>query len=258
MSTYLWQNFLIDSKIKHYIFQQIEIIYTEKNCSTLIEIGPWKGAITKKIHAISDNFIVIEKDDVLIPNLQEQKDSHTRNIKHIIHDDILQVSEDQLKNLNCKPEATLVIWNLPYYITSPILRKFFGAGQQHYQAGFFMMQHEVGEKIKADTKKKSYLWRLLNYAYIVEYCKVVPAKAFKPAPKVKSCLIKLTPKTEIPALNFEKLISFLDDYAPFSRKTLWAIQKLHEKKGKVVITIPEELKKLRLEELDWETMEMIL
>ncbi len=121
-----------------------------------------------------------------------------------------------------------------------------------------MMQHEVGEKIKSDTKKKSYLWRLLNYAYIVEYCKVVPAKAFKPAPKVKSCLIKLTPKTEVPAIDFSKLISFLDDYAPFSRKTLRAIQKLHEKKGKSVIAIPEKLKKQRLEELDWEIIKEIL
>ncbi len=156
----------------------------------------------------------------MIPNLQEQKENKTRNIKHIIHDDVLQVSEGQLKTLGCNPKETLVIGNLPYYITSPILRNFFGSGKQQYQAGFFMMQHEVGEKIKSDAKKKSYLWWLLNFAYTVEYCKVVPAKAFKPAPKVKSCLIKLIPKVKIPAINFEKLISFLDDYAPFSRKTL--------------------------------------
>lgn len=258
MSTYLWQNFLIDSKIKHYIFQQIEKIYHEKNCQTLIEIWPWKWAITKKIHGISNNFIVIEKDDVLIPNLQEKKDKQERNIKHIIHDDVLEVSSEILQNKDCKPEETLVIGNLPYYITSPILRKFFGSGQQDYQAGFFMMQYEVGEKIKADTNKKSYLWRILNYAYHVEYCKVVPAKAFKPAPKVKSCLIKLTPKAKLPQINFQKLLIFLDEYSPFSRKTLWAIQKLHEKKWYIPIWIPEKFKKNRLEELDWRKIEKIL
>ena len=38
------------------------------------------------------------------------------------------------------------------------------------------------------AKKKSYLWWLVNRAYTVEYVKMVPAKCFSPAPKVKSCL----------------------------------------------------------------------
>lgn len=258
MSTYLWQNFLIDSKIKHYIFQQIEKIYQEKKCNSLIEIWPGKWAITKKIHEISNNFILIEKDDALIPNLEEKKTSQERNIKHIIHDDVLEVSQGLLQEKNSIPKKTLVIGNLPYYITSPILRKFFWSGKQEYQAGFFMMQHEVGDKIRTLAEKKSYLWRILNYAYEVKYCKVVPAKYFKPAPKVKSCLIQLSPKEEIPNIKFQKLLSFLESYSPFSRKTLWAIQKLQEKKDNSPCPIPEEYKKNRLEELNWENLENIL
>ncbi len=251
MSTYLWQNFLVDTKVKRYIAEHILDLYQERNCSSLVEIWPGKGAITQKIHTFSDNFVVVEKDELLIPHLSAQQQQWVWDIQHILHEDILTVDEHQLLALGCVPQETLVIGNLPYYITSPILRKFFWGGRQHYQAGFFMMQHEVGEKIKTDAKKKSYLWWVLNYAYHITYCKTVPAKAFSPAPKVKSCLIQCTPKLEIPDLDFEKLLQFLDDYSPFSRKTLWAIQKLHEKKAHTTFIIPEFLKKRRLESLSW-------
>ena len=54
-----------------------------------------------------------------------------------------------------------------------------------------MVQDEVAQKLKSDAKKKSYLRWLINYAYDVTYIKGVPAKCFKPAPKVKSALIEL-------------------------------------------------------------------
>ena len=62
MSTYLWQNFLKDSAIRSYIWENIAKFYKIANAQALIEIGPWKGAITKKIKDISENFFVIEKD----------------------------------------------------------------------------------------------------------------------------------------------------------------------------------------------------
>jgi 16S rRNA A1518/A1519 N6-dimethyltransferase RsmA/KsgA/DIM1 with predicted DNA glycosylase/AP lyase activity len=52
-----------------------------------------------------------------------------------------------------------------------------------------MVQDEVLQKLRSDAGKKSYLYWILNYAYEVQYLKTVPAKAFSPAPKVKSCLI---------------------------------------------------------------------
>ena len=79
--------------------------------------------------------------------------------------------------------------NLPYYITSPIIRKFFADGVSTIPCGVIMIQKEVGDKIKTDAHKKSYLWRLLNYAYQVEYTQTVPPSAFSPAPKVHSCVL---------------------------------------------------------------------
>jgi 16S rRNA A1518/A1519 N6-dimethyltransferase RsmA/KsgA/DIM1 with predicted DNA glycosylase/AP lyase activity len=120
-----------------------------------------------------------------------------------------------------------------------------------------MVQEEVGEKIRWDAKKKSYLYWLLNYGYHVEYLKTVPAKAFSPSPKVKSCVIGLRRKDEVPQVEFGKLVRFLDVFAPYSRKTLGKIAKMAKKDGKHYC-IPESLAKKRLEELGWDDLETIL
>jgi 16S rRNA A1518/A1519 N6-dimethyltransferase RsmA/KsgA/DIM1 with predicted DNA glycosylase/AP lyase activity len=64
------------------------------------------------------------------------------------------------------------------------------------------------------------LWWLLNRAYTVEYVKTVPAKCFSPAPKVKSCLVRLTKKKNVERVDFESLLEFLNLFSPYSRKTL--------------------------------------
>jgi len=266
MWTYLWQNFLIDAKIRSYIADKILTLYHEKWCDALIEIWPGKGSITKLIQTISDNFFVIEKDETLIPNLKFQ----IPNLK-LFEGDVLELDvEEMLKEKKLSPKKTLVVGNLPYYITSPILRKFFTDdsgwywsdnfwwSKNRFPGGIFMVQDEVGQKVKSDARKKSYLRRLLNYAYDVTYLKWVSAKCFKPAPKVKSCLIQLTTKNEQLIIDRDKFIEFLELFAPFSRKTLGAIQKMIQKKSGMNIIIPESLQKKRLEELTWKNLESIL
>ena len=120
-----------------------------------------------------------------------------------------------------------------------------------------MVQEEVAQRLRSDAKKKSYLRRLLNYAYDVTYLKGVPAKCFKPAPKVKSALIQLTIKNHELSIDRDKLIEFLDLFAPFSRKTLGAIQTMIKKKSDCIFVIPEALKKKRLEELTWDDLTTI-
>lgn len=93
-----------------------------------------------------------------------------------------------------------------------------------------MVQDEVGQKLKTDAKKKSYLRRLLNYAYDVTYLKGVPAKCFKPAPKVKSCLLEFRIKNVEFRIEWDKFVEFLEMFAPFSRKTLGAIETMIDKR----------------------------
>ena len=125
------------TKVKTYIAQKIKQIYENNNLNCIIEIWPWKWAITKKIHDISDNFFVIEKDETMKDHLELILDK-----KQIIFTDILKSDiEKELKKRNIDSVSTLIIWNLPYYITSPIFRKFFGNWEQEFFGWFFRCRH---------------------------------------------------------------------------------------------------------------------
>ena len=254
MSTYLWQNFLKDSTIRHRIADKAKDFYTKNNCKYLIEIWPWKWSITKLILNISQDFFLFEKDETLKETLEDVITKKESWSVKIIWWDVL---EWDLNQFEWKKSQTLVVWNLPYYITSPILRKFFWSGTGEFAGWLFMVQDEVWQKLRLDAGKKSYLYWILNYAYDVQYLKTVPAKAFSPAPKVKSCLIGLIKKNEIPSINFDDLIRFLDLFSPYSRKTLWKISKMISKRGDNFI-IPENLSNKRLEELNWAQLKQIL
>ena len=253
MSTYLWQNFLTDSTIRHRIADKAKDFYVRNNCKTLIEIWPGKWSITKLILDISPDFVLFEKDETLKEILEEVISKKEAWTVRIIRWDVLQWDLDQFE---WKKTQTFIVWNLPYYITSPILRKFFWSGKGEFAGWLFMVQDEVWQKLRFDANKKSYLYWILNYAYEVQYLKTVPAKAFSPAPKVKSCLIWLVKKSNIPNIKFDELIRFLDLFSPYSRKTLWKISKIISKKwGSFVI--PENLSNKRLEELNWIQLEEI-
>lgn len=257
MSTYLWQNFLIDNKIRHYLRDKIQKLYQESWSQVLIEIWPGKWSLTKLIKDISPDFFVIEKD----PKLLKDGKLNIEWLENIdlIHADVLEVDVgEQVKKRWQNPQKALVVGNLPYYITSPILRKFFGEGQQDFVGGIFMLQKEVADKLSSDAKKKSYLRWILHFAYQVKYLKTVPAKAFSPAPKVQSAIIEIRKKEEVEKVSFEELLEFLDDFAPYSRKTLGAIAKMLAKKKTLSREIPAELTGKRLEELQREEVSKIL
>ena len=247
MWSYLGQNFLVDTKVQNYIADKVRQIYQENALEWIVEIWPWKWAITKKIKDISDNFFVVEKDlkmkeyleQILFPN----------QIKFI---DVLEVNIRDFLDIDFS--KILIVGNLPYYITSPIFRKFFGDWKCEFAGGFFMIQDEVGQKIQTIAEKKSYLWWLINYWYDVIYHKTVGAKSFNPSPKVKSCLVEFKKKERLENVDFEKLVEFLDLYIPFSRKTLWAINKILAKQGKKYFNFPLELSWKRVEELQWQDL----
>lgn len=84
------------------------------------------------------------------------------------------VLSDKIQNIS----KVLVVGNLPYYITSPIFRKFFSSSvfsEVHlFPGGVFLIQKEVAEKIMTGAAKKSYLRWILGVHYTVEYCFTVP------------------------------------------------------------------------------------
>ena len=104
----------------------------------MIEIGPGKGSLTVLIKDISQNFILFEKDTTLEEKLQTVLAENT-NAK-IVFGDVL---EGEFEKEDIIPHETFVVGNLPYYITSPILRKFFADETVDFLGGLFMILHEV-------------------------------------------------------------------------------------------------------------------
>lgn len=255
MSTYLGQNFLKDASVRTYIANAVYKMYQNTWAKVLMEIGPGKWAITKKIFWFSENFFVVEKDLKMQSYLEEiglRQDQ-------IIFWDILEVDLwSKISDLGRSFTETLAVGNLPYYITSPIFRLLFARWKLEFLWWIFMIQDEVWQKLVSSAVKKSYLRWLVNRWYTVQYLKMVPAKCFSPAPKVKSCLLGFTKKSEPEKVDFQLLLSFLDQYAPFSRKTLGRIQKMLEKRWEAWFQIPEDLKSKRLEELDRDQLSSIL
>ena len=172
---------------------------------TVLEIGPGKGALTKRLLDTGAKVIAIEKDDRLIPILQElfAKEIQTKKLT-LIHDDILEfdVSTYGLKTNNYK-----LIANIPYYITGEITRKFL-SGNFQPSLIVVLVQKEVAERIttaiQGSSKVKEGKESILSISVKVygepKYIQTVKAGCFFPPPKVDSAILLID---NISKKNFE-------------------------------------------------------
>jgi 16S rRNA (adenine1518-N6/adenine1519-N6)-dimethyltransferase len=184
----LGQNFLIDTNILRKIVESANI-----NTQTgVIEIGPGIGALTEQLAKQAKKVISFEIDQRLIPILNETLSSYP-NVK-IIHEDILKADvrkaiEDELAEV----EKIMVVANLPYYITTPIIMKLLE--EQLPISGLVMMlQKEVADRMSAKPGTKNYgsLSIAVQYYTKAEIVMTVSKTVFVPQPNVDSAVIKLT------------------------------------------------------------------
>lgn len=255
--SYLWQNFLINPDVIENIILELKKI-NRIWYNTIIEIWPWKWAITNWIIKFFDKIFLIEKDT----SFWWMKHFHSRNVS-VLWKDILNVWYDEINS-----ENAFMFWNLPYYISSPILKRFFFDYEQ-FDYWIFMVQKELWEKLISCSTKKPFLWRLLNYNYDVEYLFDISSSAFSPIPKVDSCLIKLTKKyKKIICIDKYIFLEFLSIVNMYKRKTIWKIFKILQKNfatewniiiiNTTKISIEKNLFNKRLEELDWSDINKLL
>ncbi len=110
--------------------------------------------------------VCYEVDTNMEQKLAKLQKQHTT--MEVVRGDFLQ---QDLSNYDQK--TTIVVGNLPYYITSPIFRTCFE--ENSFLGGVFLIQKEVATKIMTNASKKSYLRWLLNNHYTIDYCFTVPA-----------------------------------------------------------------------------------
>lgn len=177
----------------------------------VIEIGAGKGALTQHLLARAGQVVAIETDPFLVEYLTE-KFTGVTNLT-VVHADVLQA------DLSSWGPAVLV-GNLPYYITSPILRRVLCLGQA-LRSAVFLVQQEVAERLTAQPGTREYGFltvHALVYAQ-AELLFSVPAAAFRPPPQVDSAVVRLTPRE--PAVDDpERFLGFVARCFQQKRKTL--------------------------------------
>lgn len=212
----LGQNFLIDSNILNRIVDGAGVDKTVG----VIEIGPGIGSLTEALAKKAKKVISFEIDGRLLPILAETLADY--NNVEIINNDILKVDVDNIiaeKMSDC--DKIMVVANLPYYITTPILT-YLIENTEKIDGYVVMMQREVANRLNAKVGTKDYnsLTILLNYYTDVEYLFTVPKKVFVPAPNVESAVVKIMTKEKKEFEVDQKFFKFVRSCFVQRRKTL--------------------------------------
>jgi 16S rRNA (adenine1518-N6/adenine1519-N6)-dimethyltransferase len=207
----LGQNFLCDPSI----LSEIVRIAGVKNTDEVLEIGAGLGSLTRELASRAERVIAVELDTRLIPIL-EQVLAPFHNIA-IVQGDILKIDlAEYIRSGNY-----LVAANIPYYITSAVIRHLLEARLKP-RAITLTMQQEVAERICALRGDMSLLALSVRVYGTPEICLQIPARAFYPAPEVDSAVlhIALFPEPAIPARQLDDFFSLAKAGFSQKRKTL--------------------------------------
>ncbi|TSC70560.1 MAG: 16S rRNA (adenine1518-N6/adenine1519-N6)-dimethyltransferase [Parcubacteria group bacterium Gr01-1014_46] len=181
----LGQNFLKSPKVVSDIISAGKV----KGNDTVLEIGPGEGVMTTELLKTGANVICIEKDDRLIPILQNKFSKEIALGQLIlIHEDILKLNLP--KSDFSKKGGYKVVANIPYYITGQIIRMFLES-ENKPTSMTLLVQKEVAERIVARDKKESLLSLSVKVFGDPKIIRVVGRGAFNPAPNVDSAVINI-------------------------------------------------------------------
>ena len=189
----LGQNFLTDPVLLG------RIVATADLCpdDVVVEVGAGTGTLTRLLAAEAGRVVAVELDDGLVAILRREL-AGLDNIE-ILHHDILQFSSAEYPDHGFK-----VVGNLPYYITSAVLRHFL-ENVPRPSLMVVTVQREVADRIIAQPGKMNLLAVSVQYYGQPRVVARVPAGAFYPAPNVDSAVVRIDVGTE-PGVSLESWI----------------------------------------------------
>ncbi len=176
----LGQNFLTDPNILDQIVRIAGVTATD----TVLEIGAGLGHLTAQLARSARAVTAVELDGRFIPILSERLAPYA-NIT-LVEGDILQLNNADLIQV----DDYLVVANIPYYITSRILRKLLEAKLKPREI-ILTIQYEVARRVCAESGKLSLLALSVQMYGKPRLAMRIPAGAFYPPPKVDSAVIKI-------------------------------------------------------------------
>lgn len=214
----LGQNFLIDPNILRNITEHAGL----SKDTAAIEIGPGIGALTEHLARTSGKVVAFEIDQRLIPILGDTLSPYD-NVK-IINEDVLEadvktIIQEEFEGF----EDIMVVANLPYYVTTPIILKLL-IERLPIRGICVMLQKEVGDRISAKPGTKEYgsLSIAIQYYTEAEMVMTVPKTVFMPQPNVDSAVIRLTKREKPPVDVIDEDFFFTVTRSSFAqrRKTI--------------------------------------
>lgn len=219
MKKSLGQNFLIEPQILDKMIETGQIDHH----TTVVEIGPGIGALTEFLARNAKKVIAFEIDSRFVEILKETLSDYENVTIH--HQDILKVNfnDSIYQNLH-DAERLVVVANLPYYITTPIIMNLIESNLKFDQL-VMMMQKEVAERMTATVNTKSYnsLTLAIQNTMDAKIAFIVPKSVFIPQPNVDSAVLSLTrlehPIAEVD--NLEKFHHLIQICFVQRRKTIW-------------------------------------
>ncbi len=206
----LGQNFLISPKVCEQIIDTIDGAY-------IFEIGAGLGALSEHLAAKAQNLCLLELDKKLYNYLQANfKADHI----NIINCDALDFDFNDWAKQNNWPNYHVVA-NLPYYITSALIRHII-TNSGNWRTLTLMMQKEVAQKLILSQGKGGPLAVLLQYFGQIEIIAQAKAAEFWPAPTIDSAILKVSRHSEPPfSINdLAKFEKFIEAAFSLRRKTL--------------------------------------
>jgi 16S rRNA (adenine1518-N6/adenine1519-N6)-dimethyltransferase len=176
----LGQNFLIDQAALQRVVDSAQIEPQDQ----VLEIGPGLGSLTRLLGQQARRVVAVELDANLIPVLEDVLGS-SANLE-IVQGDILALDPSRL----IEEPGYLVVANIPYYITSALLRHLLEASRPPRRL-VLTIQREVAERICSTSGKMSLLSLSVQVYGQPEIVARIPAGAFYPPPKIDSAVVRV-------------------------------------------------------------------
>lgn len=210
------QNFLIDNNIVKKIVSTANI---DKETG-VIEIGPGIGAMTEILAMNAGKVLCYEIDEDMVKILSEVITND--NVK-VIHNDFLKVNILEDISYFEGLKRIVVVSNLPYYITTPIIFKLLDHSDV-ISSMYFMVQKEVCTRLTACEGNKDYgsLSVLIKLNGIAKQEFIVTRNCFYPAPNVDSAIVSIViNKDDCSLKNDPNFLKFVHNIFEQKRKTLY-------------------------------------
>jgi len=182
-SKIMGQNFLVNQQILAKIIEAAKLSPND----TVLEVGPGIGTLTRELAKTVRKIIAIEKDKKMIEILGETL-RDCKNVE-IIQDNILKFNPQNYSPLTTNYK---LVANIPYYLTSPLIRKFLEE-KNPPKTMTLMVQKEVAQRICSKPPDMSLLAVSVQVYAEPKIISYVKKESFWPSPKVDSAIIEIVP-----------------------------------------------------------------